>query len=163
MEKANGSARQWTWTKSSSVPLWEIAITLLCASSNQHLHYRPFWRVWQLLSQSVNQGMKRHVVGNRLYAVDWVSMSFQDASELLCLRLYQKFLLKGATTKLYWFLHEPDCWHQWMLATRRCEWAPTEHTCICSSHSVKELSSHNHTGSSGIRRIWWSLQQVKLV
>jgi len=46
---------------------------------------------------------------------------------------YTKILVKGGDTKLSRFLHEPECRKHWILTTRECNWAPTEHHCICSN------------------------------
>ena len=48
---------------------------------------------------------------------------------------YVRFV-KGGDTRFYRFPCDPECRRQWIIATKRRDWTPTDHTCICSDHFV---------------------------
>jgi len=104
-----------------------------------------------------------HIIGKkciRQYATDRVLASFGDASELL----WQ--VVKGGDTTLYRYPCEPECQWWWILPGMRCDWDSNQaYPHIYGAIVLLKICSHNRTGSSSssIRRIWWSLQWVKLV
>ena len=54
-----------------------------------------------------------------------------------------KRFVKGQETRFFRFPRDPERRRRWVLAIRRREWQPTEHSRICSDHFVKGMDSQS--------------------
>ena len=90
--------------------------------------YRPFSEAWGLVLIVNNQGVKgKRSARNALGPMQQIEFLWVLEVPVSCrANDCTKHFVKGGDTRFYKYLREPECQRRWILAARRCDWAPTE-------------------------------------